>query len=193
MKKVNSYKKTVDVGDRLMVHAYKYNGWLYRIWEYPIVLEKTDDMIVLALEKTYVISSEEKSIRTFNSKIDYPKFWFFIKDAWFNVLASVENEGVKLYINLASPFIYEEGAIKYYDFDLDFKIFPNKNWKEVDINEFFENQRKYKYSKRLIEIITKVEKEVESKIKSKYFEENFSRKKIQELELKFSTFLRKKM
>lgn len=193
MKKINPFKKQIDVGDRVMVHAYKYNGWLYRTWEYPLVLENTDEYLILALSKTNVLSAEENSIRSFHSPpIKNPKFWFFIKDAWFNVIATIDNDGIRIYINIASPYIYEEGAIKYYDFDLDFKIFPNGQWKEVDINEFFENQQKYRYPTRLIEILRDVELNVEQKIHQKWFTNLCKRERLQALQSKFIEFIQKK-
>lgn len=192
MKKVNPFKKRIDVGDRIMVHAYKYNGWLYRTWEYPLVIENDDKILVLALYKTKVLSAEENSLRSFPSMIKKPKFWFFFKDTWFNVIATIDNDGVRIYINLASPYLFEEGAIKYYDFDLDFKTYPKGQWKEVDINEFFENQHKYRYPKKLIEIINNVEKEIEQKINSKEFMDQFNKCRLQELQSKFINLIEKR-
>ncbi len=170
---VNAYKKKLSIGDRVMVHAYKFNGWLYRIWHFPIVVDQINEWTILCSHNCNVISAEETSIRVFTSKIDKVNFWFMSQKRWFNIIVTIEKAGVKLYINMASPFIYEEGAIKYYDFDLDFKVFPNRTWTEIDINEYFENQVKYSYPPVLIDIINDAETQVKKLLEEGWFEQNF--------------------
>ena len=157
------------LGDELMVHAYKLNGWSYRSWNNPKVVYIDEQLLILSSTNTLVITSEEKSIRNFPSFTNKMSYWFFFKNEWFNLIATVENDGIKFYINVASPFIYEEQAIKYYDFDLDFKISSDDKWKEVDINEFIENAKKYHYSETLIQKILSVETKIENYIKEGYF------------------------
>ncbi|MCF1349102.1 DUF402 domain-containing protein [Ureaplasma urealyticum] len=159
----------LKIGDELMVHAYKLNGWLYRSWNNPKVVYIDEQLLILSSTNTLVITSEEKSIRNFPSFTNKMSYWFFFKNEWFNLIATVENDGIKFYINVASPFIYEEQAIKYYDFDLDFKISSDDKWKEVDINEFIENAKKYHYSETLTQKILSVETKIENYIKEGYF------------------------
>ncbi|EEH02289.1 conserved hypothetical protein [Ureaplasma urealyticum serovar 2 str. ATCC 27814] len=159
----------LKIGDELMVHAYKLNGWLYRSWNNPKVVYIDEQLLILSSTNTLVITSEEKSIRNFPSFTNKMSYWFFFKNEWFNLIATVENDGIKFYINVASPFIYEEQEIKYYDFDLDFKISSDDKWKEVDINEFIENAKKYHYSETLIQKILSVETKIENYIKEGYF------------------------
>lgn len=159
----------LKIGDELMVHAYKLNGWLYRSWNNPKVVYIDDQLLILSSTNTLVITSEEKSVRNFPSFTNKISYWFFFKNEWFNLIATVENDGIKFYINVASPFIYEEQAVKYYDFDLDFKISSDDKWKEVDVNEFIENAKKYHYSEDLIQKILSVETKIENYIKEGYF------------------------
>ncbi|MBR2652200.1 DUF402 domain-containing protein [bacterium] len=44
-----------------------------------------------------------------------------MKNDWFNFRITLESQGPQIYVNIASPFFYEESAVKYYDFDIDFK------------------------------------------------------------------------
>lgn len=167
---INAYNKTPKVGDSVMVHSYKYSGWLYRTWNFPIVIEENEEHLVLCTIDCTVLSSEENSFRIFNSKVLKPTFWFFFKDKWFNLIVTIENHGTKLYINIACPYIYEEGTIKYFDFDLDFKTTElNNKWKEIDINEYFVNQEKYHYPPELVNKINSIEKEVKELIKNEWF------------------------
>ncbi len=167
--------KYIHLGKRVIIHAYKYNGWLYRSWEFPFVIEKNDDFYVLGGEDVQIFTAEFNSKRCFRSNLKHKTFWVFLKDKWFNLVITVlPDNKINFYINISSKFIYEEGAFKYFDFDLDFKIFSDGNWCEVDINEFNEGISRYGYDEKLIKIIKKAEKEVSDLIKSNYFEKTFN-------------------
>ena len=56
------------------------------------------------------------------------------------------------YINLASPFFFEDDSIKYIDFDFDLKIYPNKPFQIVDHDDFLKNKEKL-YSKEIVDVI----------------------------------------
>ncbi len=157
------------IGTRIMINAYKYNGWLYRVWEYPLVLEVNDEYVVLASENADILTSKENSKQFFYSKATKPTFWFLFKDKWFNLITTVTPKGYQIYINVSSPFIFEESAFKYLDLDLDFKIFPNNTWIEVDINEFMVNQIRFKYPPELIKKAKDTEDELIELIKNGKF------------------------
>lgn len=143
-----------------MVHAFKYNGWLYRSWDFPLLILNDKDLIILELSKSRVISDEPGTRRCFNSLLNKKIYWIFMKKEWFNFRITINPTNTKIYINLASPFFYEESAIKYYDFDLDFKYHNHGIWNEIDINDFLLNSQKYRYPKKLIKVIKNVEKRV---------------------------------
>lgn len=164
----NEYKK-LQLGSKIMVHAYKLNGWLYRAWEYPILIYEDNEMLVLDASKAWIYSSEERSIRSFKTRVNKSTYWYFFKKEWFNIIVTEEDQGMKYYINIASPFIYEQEAIKYYDFDLDFKIMSDATWKEVDVNEFIDNASKYEYGEKLINVIKCKENKLKKLIEEKYF------------------------
>lgn len=170
---VDSYKPKLEIGDRVMVHAYKYNGWLYRVWNFPIVVDIIKEWVVLCSYNCNVLSSEENSLRVFNNDINKINMWFLSPKQWCNVIVTIDKLGIKLYINMASPFIYEEGAIKYCDFDLDFKVFPNGSWTEIDINEYFENQVKYNYPPELVDIINSKEEKIKNLLVEQWFQKTF--------------------
>lgn len=133
---------------KIMIHAYKRNGWLYRVWEYPEVLESNEKFTVVSLMNSKVITNEKNSKRNFISKNIKNSFWFFFKDKWYNIIATITtNNVVNFYINIASPFIYEEEAIKYYDFDLDIKMKSNTPlvYKVLDVDEYEEHRIEYHY------------------------------------------------
>ncbi|MGL4647120.1 MAG: DUF402 domain-containing protein [Mycoplasmoidaceae bacterium] len=163
----------MKIGKKVMIHAYKKNGWLYRTWEFPKILEINDRYVCVSMKNSSVITSEKYSDRNFLSKNIKQAYWLFLADEWFNVVATVSNGKISYYINLASPFIYEEEAIKYIDFDVDLKIDHKGNVKVLDLKEFNEHRIEFNYGNKLSKII---ELELE-KIKSKDFI-NLLRQKI---------------
>lgn len=146
------------IDKKIMVHAYKRNGWLYRVWEFPKVIDITKKYVCVSLYNSQVITSDKDSDRNFRSKNLKNSFWFFFKDEWFNIIATlVDSKTIMYYVNIASPYIYEEEAIKYYDFDLDIKM-KNRTldtYKILDQHEFDENKILYNYEQGVIDIALK--------------------------------------
>ena len=143
----------MKIGKKIMIHGYKKNGWLYRTWEFPKIIEKNDEYLCVYLKNTSIITSEKFSKRNFHSKNLKDSYWFFLKDEWFNIVATVVDDNVSYYINLSSPFIIEEEAIKYIDFDIDVKIDQNGNFKILDKKEFDEHKKEFDYGNKLTKII----------------------------------------
>jgi protein associated with RNAse G/E len=57
----------------IAVHAYKFNGWLYRTWEFPKIIEETDEYICLLSNGSRVITADKKKDNVFHhSKITAP-------------------------------------------------------------------------------------------------------------------------
>lgn len=142
----------VKENKKIMIHAYKRNGWLYRVWEFPKVIESNEQYVCASLYNARVITNEKNSKRNFHSKNLKNSFWFFFYERWFNIIATLNpNNTVTYYINIASPFLYEEEAIKYYDFDLDIKIKSSKpnDFKVVDVDEYNEHKKIFHYEKEI--------------------------------------------
>ena len=54
---------------------------------------------------------------------------FFYKDRWFNIIEQLKDYGIYFYCNIATPYIIDEKVIKYIDYDLDLRVFPNVSFK----------------------------------------------------------------
>ena len=79
----------------------------------------------------------------------------------------IKSNGINYYVNIASPSIYEDGVIKYIDYDLDFKVDPSYNVKILDEFEYKKHKKIYNYSSDLDEVVkfnfNKVKKMIENK------------------------------
>lgn len=152
----------LKIGSRILVHAYKHNSKLYKSWEYPKVLYSDEKMIGL-LNQNSSIFQENKKPRTIKEEA----IWFFLKDEWYNFIVILKSNKLQYYINIASPFIIEDNAIKYIDYDLDYRVLINKSFKRLDENEFLQNSSDFSYPNKLINKIREVDAWLNAKLSNK--------------------------
>ena len=144
------------INHKVSIHAYKYNGCLYRTFEFPKIIYFDKKIIVLSLNKSRIIS-QGKNKKFYHSNGNKDSFWVMFNNEWYNLIITFCHKKNKViyYFNIASPFIFEDEAIKYIDLDLDVRLIFNKKKqsliiKELDQNEFRENSMNMCYSKELI-------------------------------------------
>lgn len=156
------------LGAIVNVQAYKYNGYLYRQWNGVKVIRNTEDHFVLFMYKTKVAETEKTSWM-----YREPVIWFMPKNENFNALIMLKKRHNYIYINLASNPIYEDNTIKFIDFDLDIKCYPNKPFTVVDRDEFLTNSVKYQYPEEVKKMVYEALETVAEKEKSnQYFFNN---------------------
>ena len=102
------------------------------------MLEIHNDYLIFGNNKTKVIESDG---RTWHTK--EPAVLYFFKNSWFNIIGQLKPNGIYYYCNIASPYIIEDDTIKYIDYDLDLRVFPDGSFKVLDRGE-------YKYHKSLM-------------------------------------------
>ena len=95
-------------GNVLRVHCYKHNGKIHRTWDKTTVLDETDDYLVCGNNKVKITESTKRTHRTKETAIV-----FFYKRRWFHVTAQFKTNGLFYKVDIASPFLYDEGVIKY--------------------------------------------------------------------------------
>lgn len=121
----------IKIGEKLEIHCYKHNGKLHRQWDEAVVLDIKDDYIVFGNNRTIVVDSDGKVWRT-----KEPAIMFFFKDRWFNIIGQIKDYGVYFYCNIATPFLIDDKVIKYIDYDLDLRVFPDGGFRILDRNEY---------------------------------------------------------
>ena len=136
--------KDIEVGDKLEIHCYKHNGHLHRQWDEAVLLEKNKDYMVFGNNRTTVVDSDGQ---VWNTK--EPAILFFFNNRWFNIIGQLKDYGIYFYCNIATPFLIDENVIKYIDYDLDLRVFPNGSFKVLDRMEYKFHKRQMHYSNRL--------------------------------------------
>lgn len=128
--------------------SYKHGGELHRVWKNVNILEKNDKMMILMNNRVEVIDGDGRKWKTRE-----PAICFFFKDYWFNVICMIRNNDIYYYCNLSSPYFFDHEGIKYVDYDLDVKLFPDGEVLLLDRDEYDFNIKDLHYSKELTEII----------------------------------------
>ena len=141
---MKKYKK----GDILKIHKYKHDGQIDRNWNEATYLDEDNDYMIFANYKSLVI---EKDGRTWRTK--EPAIMYFSKKNWFNIIGQIKKSGIYYYCNIASPYIIEDDTIKYIDYDLDLRVFPDGSFKILDRGEYQYHKKKMNYSEQLDKIL----------------------------------------
>ena len=140
--------KRMFIGDLYQIQCYKHDGKIHRAWDEAVLLDVKKDYMVFGNNKTLVTEAEGTTWRT-----KEPAVMYFFKDKWFNIIAQMKKNGIYYYCNIASPFIIEEGTIKYIDYDLDLSVFPKGDYKILDKLEYEYHKKKMNYSQDLDKVI----------------------------------------
>ena len=70
-----------------------------------------------------------------------------------NVIGQLKYDGIYYYCNLASPFVIEDKTIKYIDYDLDLRVFPDGAFKVLDRGEYNYHKKKMNYPNSIDKIV----------------------------------------
>ena len=138
-----------EKGTSVYIQSFKHDGSLHRTWCKAFVLEADEDHIVVVTDRAWVIESDNRKWLTRE-----PAVCFFYTHKWFNVISMIRHGGIYYYCNLASPSIYDGEAIRYIDYDLDVKLYPDGGYQILDENEYEEHALQMNYSddiKRIVE------------------------------------------
>ncbi len=130
------------------IQSFKHDGSLYRTWDQGFVLESDKNHCVIVTNKTWVIEQDGRKWFTREPAIGY-----FYNNRWFNVIAMIRSDGIYYYCNLASPALYDGEAVKYIDYDLDYKIFSDNTIITLDQEEYTEHRKLMNYPKEIDQII----------------------------------------
>lgn len=132
----------------IQIQSYKHDESLHRIWEKATVIEESENHVVVVNKRTKVIESNGRFWHTREPSVT----WFF-KDKWFNIIGIIKHEGIHFYCNIASPYLIDDEALKYIDYDLDIKVIEDFKYNILDRNEYNKHKAKMEYPSKLKKIL----------------------------------------
>ncbi|WP_437178300.1 DUF402 domain-containing protein [Candidatus Izimoplasma sp. ZiA1] len=136
--------------EEIEIQSYKHDESLHRIWDKATVLSSTEEVVIVANKRTKVIEANGRFWHTKEPSVT----WFF-KNHWFNIIGIIKRDGIAYYCNIASPFVYDEEALKYIDYDLDIKVLDDYTFNILDRNEYNKHKVKMEYPEELKIILEK--------------------------------------
>lgn len=149
----------------IKVQAYKHDGLLHREWSPAYLAEETDEYWALCSRSSLVTEGDGRRWMTKEHAV-----FLLYKHEWMNIIAMMkESGGVCYYVNIASPTILDQGYLRYIDYDLDVKLFPDGAMKELDEQEFERHVLTYGYPPELTDAIKKACLEVKVLMGKKAF------------------------
>lgn len=165
----------------LTVQAYKHDGRLHRQWSPGYCVEETENYWAIASKASLVIEDDGRHWMTKENAV-----FLLFKNMWMNIICMFkEGGGICYYANIASPTIFDEGYLRYIDYDLDLKLYPDHVIKALDENEFENNIVRYGYSPELVDAIRHSFNEIRSLMTAGKFP--FSDEAIRALYARFLT------
>jgi protein associated with RNAse G/E len=138
-----------DIYPPCVIKSYKHNGRLHRMWARNWQVPKGLLLPEHAAESMYVFINHQTPIVEADGKqwiSRIPAVSFFIPGEWFNVVALMEEGGVRYYCNAASPPYYQDGLLTYIDYDLDVIVPSGGGPQIVDREEYEMHRAAYHYS-----------------------------------------------
>ncbi|MGG1517619.1 DUF402 domain-containing protein [Paenibacillus oryzisoli] len=132
-----------------VIKSFKHDGHLHRMWltnwrvpQHILTEEhRRQGMIVFINSQTKIQEADGKE---WVSRI--PGVSFFIPKMWFNIVALMEESGVRYYCNVASPLYLSQNVLTYIDYDLDVIRLPDRSVHIVDQDEYERHKQIYHYS-----------------------------------------------
>lgn len=144
------------------IHSYKHDKSIHRVWNNVTVLDFDEEMLVVGNYKARVVESNG---RYWNTK--EPAICFFYKNEWFNVIAMMKEDGIHYYCNISSPYVFDDEAIKYIDYDLDLRVDSKFNYRILDKDEYKFHAKLMDYSPKLKVVIESSLEKVIEMVKNK--------------------------
>lgn len=131
-----------------VIKSFKHNGHIHRTWqrnwlvpsELLVPEHREESMIVLINRQTPIQESDGK---LWISRV--PAVSFFIPGIWYNIVALIEENGIRYYCNIASPPYLQGDVLTYIDYDLDVIRTTDGGCFVVDQDEYELHSHLYHY------------------------------------------------
>lgn len=140
---------------KVQIKSYKHDGSIHRIWKRNTILSVENDLVIGVNDQTVVIENDGQTWVT-----KEPAIFYFSKKWWFNVISLLQGNNIYYYCNLSSPFIFDEQAIKYIDYDLDIMVYADLTYVVLDHDEYYKNKRRLNYPRNLTNILKDAKEEL---------------------------------
>ncbi|WP_338554471.1 DUF402 domain-containing protein [Paenibacillus sp. KS-LC4] len=131
-----------------VIKSFKHDGSIHRCWEHNWLIPAHLLLPQHAALGFMVTINFETPIVEASGKVwmsEVPAVSFFLPGQWYNVVALLEEGGIRYYCNLTSPYTWNNTLLTYIDYDLDVIRLPDGSRRVVDEDEYELHNAKYGY------------------------------------------------
>ena len=175
----------MKVGTNVPIYSFKHDGSFHRLWENTVLIEQTEDYIVVGNVRAKVTESDGRFWEARE-----PAITIFSTKGWFNVICMIRATGIHYYCNIASPTQMINEEIVYIDYDLDVSMAPDNTIRILDEGEYHKHAEQMKYSPELDYELKKALYEVLRLCRSRQYP--FSNQKVNEYYRDYQQLLKNK-
>lgn len=141
-----------DNYDKSVIKSFKHDGSLHRMWleNWRIPAHKLLPEHAAAAMRVYLNDHTpivECDGHRWVSRS--PAVSFFLPGEWYNVVALIEEEGIRYYCNVASPPYYYDHVVTYIDYDLDVVVRLGEGMRVLDKEEYRRHRLLYRYGSQV--------------------------------------------
>lgn len=134
--------------ENIDIISYKHDGELHRVWGNVVKIYEDDYKAIIINNEVKVIDGDGRRWKTRE-----PAVCYFYKNYWFNIISMIKRDKIVYYCNLSSPYVIDNEGLKYIDYDLDVKVFPDGEVLILDRDEYDFNIKNLHYSDKITTII----------------------------------------
>ena len=144
----------------------KYDLSVRRSWQCGLVTQNNGLLVLVGVFGEAVIHADLGEIAKGTVSFEY--YWL---DRWYNIFQFHEPDGElrNFYCNVSEPPNLEKNVLDYVDFDLDILVWKDFSYEILDLEEFDENRRKFKYPSKIIKKVHQSVSEIELLIQNRRF------------------------
>jgi len=136
--------QSLKAGSIVKIVSYKHDGSIHRLWQENTILSVENEQIIGVNDATVVIEKDGNQWLT-----EEPGVFYFSKKWWFNVIGLLRRDEIYYYCNLSSPFVFQQNTIKYIDYDLDIKVYPDFTYRILDYADYERHKKQMNYPQDL--------------------------------------------
>ncbi len=148
------------------INSRKFDGKIHRSWQAELI-EQRDSLLIFMGKFAKEINHTNLGVIR-RGTISYEYYWL---DRWYNIFQFHEPDGElrNFYCNISQPPKLQQNVLDYIDFDIDILVWKDFSLEILDLEEFDENKKKFKYPAKIINKIQKSVSEIKFLIQKRHF------------------------
>lgn len=158
------------INQLVIINSRKFDGKIHRTWQAELIERRGSLLIFMGRFAEEINHANLGIIR--RGTISYEYYWL---DRWYNIFQFHEPDGElrNFYCNISQPPKLRRNILDYIDFDIDILVWKDFSYETLDLEEFDENKRKFKYPPKIINKIQNSVSEIKFLIQNRRFPFDF--------------------